>query len=208
MKVTIIFTGTDNPAKQNQRIEVAEGCTVRAALAQAGVPTENVSVNVDRVKGSLDDKLGANSSVTVTMTNLKGAAQAVISFEEILAFGTKPPVVTGNAVDQAMAEVAEEASKVHKTIVKGLLGTMKDEAARVNANLAKAEKALEDAKEEVAELLYATEQLKKNNIFSLIGFAGMKGYASTYCSQMGCEVPPSDSPLWATSAPKCKKANR
>lgn len=204
MKVTIIFTGTNDPAKQNQRIEVEDGTTVRRALAQAGVPTENVSVNVDRVKGSLDDVLGANSSVTVTMTNLKGAAPAVISFEEILAFGTQQPKIDGDAVEQALAEVAEEASRVHKTIVKSLLGTMKGEAARVNSNLKAAEKALAEANQEVAELAYASDQLRKNNIFSLIGFAGMKGYASDYCRQMGCEVPASNSPLWATSPPKEK----
>ena len=202
MKVTIIFTGTNDPAKQNQRIEVEEGTTVRNALAKAGVPTQDVSVNVDRVKGSLDDVLGANSSVTVTMTNLKGAAPAVISFEEILAHGTQAPKIEGDAVEQALAEVAEEASKVHKTIVKGLLGTMKSEAARVNSNLKAAQKALAEANQEVEELKYASDQLRKNNIFSLIGFAGMKGYASDYCPQMGCEVPASNSQLWATSPPK------
>lgn len=202
MKVTIIFTGTNDPAKQNQRIDVEEGTTVRRALAQAGVPTDNVTVNVDRVKGSLDDVLGANSSVTVTMTNLKGAGPAVISFEEILAFGTAQPTVSKDAVEQALAEVAEEASKVHKTIVKELLGTLKECAATVNARVIAAEKALASAKSDSEELVYATNELKKNNIFSLIGFAGLKGYAKGYCDRMGCEVPPSNSPLWATSAPK------
>ena len=204
MKVTIIFTGTNDLSKQSQRIEVAEGATVRAALVQAGVPTESVSVSVDRAVGSLDQVLGANSSVCVTMKNLKGAAPAVISFEEILAWGTQTPKVEADAVEQALAEVAEEASKVHKTIVKGLLGTMKSEAVRVNNNLKAAEQALKEAQAEVAELTYASDQLRKNNIFSLIGFAGMKGYASDYCRQMGCEVPPTNSPLWATSPPKEK----
>lgn len=203
-KVTVIWMGTNDPAKQNQRIDVADNATVRQALSQANVPTNDVLVNVNRVKGSLDQVVGANDMITVTNTNLKGAAEAVISFEDILAWGKGEPKVANDVLSKALDEVAKEGAEEHLSIVKDLVGTMKSSAICVNKQVAAAEKALVEAKERAGELAYATEQLRKGNIFSLLGFAGMKGYASEYCSRMGCEVPANNSPLWATSAPKAK----
>ena len=202
VKVTVIWMGTNDPARQNQRIDVVDNATVRQALSQANVPTNDVIVNVNRVKGSLDQVVGANDMITVTNTNLKGAAEAVISFEDILAWGKGNPKVANDVLSQALNEVAKEGAEEHLSIVKDLVGTMKSSAVCVNKQVAAAEKALADAKDRAAELAYATEQLRIGNIFSLLGFAGMKGYASDYCARMGCEVPANNSPLWATSAPK------
>lgn len=204
-KVTVIWMGTSDPAKQNQRLDVTDGSTVSQALAQGGVPTNDVLVNVNRVKANLSDIVGANDLITVTQTNLKGAADAVVSFEDILAWGKGDVKVANDVLDQALQEVAKEGAEQHLSIVKDLLGVLKEQAARVNRNVAAAQKALDAANAEAGELAYATDQLRQRNIFSLIGFAGMKGYAAEFCSRMGCEVPANNSPLWSTTAPKAAK---
>lgn len=200
-KVTVVWMGTNDPARQQQRIEVSDGATVAQALSQAGVPTNDVLVNVNRVKADLKDPVGANDLITVTQTNLKGAAAAV-TFEDILAWGKGEAKVAGDVLEQAMQEVAAEGAKEHIAIVKDLVGSLKSEATCVNKQVAAAEKALVEAKERAAELAYATEQLRNGNVFSFLGFAGLKGEAASYCRRMGCEVPANNSPLWATSPPK------
>lgn len=201
-KVTVIWMGTNDPARQQQRIEVPDGATVATALSQAGVPTHDVLVNVNRVAQKLDHPVGANDLITVTQTNLKGAAEAVVTFEDILAWGKGEAKVASNVLEQARLEVAQEGAKEHVAIVKDLLGTLKSEAACVNRQVAAAEKALAEAKDRAVELAYATDQMSKGNVFSFIGFAGLKGDAGSYCRRMGCEVPANNSPLWATSPPK------
>ena len=204
-KVTVIWMGTSDPARQNQRLDVTDGSTVSQTLSQAGVPTDNVLVNVNRQKASLSDVVGANDMITVTQTNLKGAVDAVVSFEQILAWGKGEVKVAGDVLEQAMQEVAKEGAEEHLAIVKDLLAVLKEQAACVNSQVSSAQKALDAANERAAELAYATEQLRQRNIFSLIGFAGLKGYASEYCRRMGCEVPANNSTLWATSPPKAGK---
>lgn len=201
-KVTVIYMGASDVSKQNQRIEVSDGATVRDALAKAGVPTDNVLVNVNRVKGSLDQVVGNSDMITVTQTNLKGAAEALLTFDDIRNWGKGEAVVTGDVVAEAMKEVAEEGAKAHKAIVKEVLGLAKASAASVNKAVADAEKQLKAAQESAAEFNYAYDQLKSGNIFSLLGFASLKEQAPHYCARMGCEVPANDSDVWATSAPK------
>lgn len=201
-KVTVIWMGTNDPARQQQRIEVPDGATVATALSQAGVPTHDVLVNVNRAPQKLDHLVGANDLITVTQTNLKGAAEAAVSFEEILAWGKGDVKVAGDVLEKAMLEVAAEGSKEHIAIVKDLVSTLKSEASCVNKQVSNAEKALAEAQERAQELAYATNQLRQGNIFSFLGFAGLKGEAGSYCRRMGCEVPANNSPLWATSPPK------
>lgn len=201
-KVSVIFAGSSDVSKQFQKPTVEENSSIRQVLGQCGIPTDNVHVNLDGVSTSLDSPVGPNSRITVTATNLKGA---VVSFDEILAWGTGKGVVADNVLEQAMAELAEEGAKAHKQIVKELVEVMQDEANCANSALIAAKKALAAAEENVAELAYASEQLKEGNIFSLLGYAGLKGEARHYCNRMGCEVPAANSQVWATSPPKAEK---
>lgn len=202
VKVTVNWMGTSDPAKQIQRVEIQPGGTVRDALTAAGVPTENVSVNVNRVKASLDQEATHSDKITVSQSDLKGAA--VIAFEDILNWGKNETTVANNVVQEALAEMTAEAAKSHKAIVKDLIAVMQDQAADVNAEVIRAEKALAAAKSAEAELAYASEELNKGNIFSLLGFANMKDQARYYCSRMGCAVPANNSPVWATSPQKAE----
>ena len=202
-RVTCVYAGTNDPAKQTQKIEVTEGSSYRDILGRCGFPTSDVHVNVNRVaQPNLDATAGPNDFITVTKTNLKGATPAVVSFEDILKWGTGNTTVATDAVDKALNEISEEGAKQHTAIVKELVVVMKEEAGRVNGNIEKAQKALAAAEKDASELAYATSQLRTGNIFSLLGFAGRKDEAYYFCDKMGCAVPANNSPLWATSPPK------
>lgn len=196
--VTVFWMGTNDQGKANQRIAVDAGTTVRGALSKAGVPTDNVVVNVNRVKASLDQEVGPNDQISVTPTNLKGAA---IDFSEILAWGKGEGKIGDGLVEKALAERAKKGAEQHIAIIDELIDVMQSEATTANAAVAAAEKALAKAQSNAAELAYASAQLSAGNPFSLLGFAGRKHEAAYYCGRMGCAIPASNSPVWATSAP-------
>lgn len=197
--VTVFWMGTNDQTKANQRIAVDAGTTVRGALSKAGVPTDNVVINVNRVKGSLDQEVGPNDQISVTPTNLKGAA--AIDFSEILAWGKGEVKIGDGLVAKALAARAEKGAEQHLAIIDELIDVMQAEATTANAAVAAAEKALAKAVAAKAELEYASAQLSAGNPFSLLGLSGRKHEAAYYCSRMGCAVPASNSSVWATSAP-------
>ena len=197
--VTVFWMGTNDQTKANQRIAVDAGTTVRGALSKAGVPTDNVVINVNRVKGSLDKEVGPNDQISVTPTNLKGAA--AIDFSEILAWGKGEVKIGEGLVEKALAERAKKGAEQHLAIIDELIDVMQAEATTANAAVAAAEKALAKAVAAKAELEYASAQLSAGNPFSLLGLSGRKHEAAYYCSRMGCAVPASNSSVWATSAP-------
>jgi hypothetical protein len=200
--VTVIYLGTNDAARANQKVAMNDGETVSQALTKAGVPTQNVHVKVNRVDANLEDQVGPNDSITVTVTNLKGAG---IEFEDILAWGKAPVAIGDDVVAKAMAKRAEKGAEAHVEIVDELVDVMQREAETVNAQIARAEKALADARDQEAQLKYASEQLSKGNIFSLLGFAGLKHLSPSYSSRMGCACPANNSTLYATSPPKAAK---
>lgn len=199
-KVTCVYAGTNDPAKQTQKIEVTEGTTYREILGRCGFPTSDVHVNVNRAaQANLDAPAGNTDFITVTKTNLKGAA---VDFQDILNWGTGDAKVAEGAVAEAMAERTEKAAKIHKGLIGEVLDMAQEEMSDANTALVAAKKALADAEERVAEGAYAIGQLDKRNIFSVLAFAGRKDLGAYYCSKMGCAVPANNSPLWATSPPK------
>jgi|GEM_PF-4652665 len=211
LRITVIFLGSNDPAKVNQRIEVNPGSTVRDALVRAGVPTDNVVVNLNRAPATLNSIVNNSDSISVSMANLKGASDMVeevpkiaLTFTDIVNFGSKDSadVVNKNLVQKALAKRAEEGSKKLVDVVGGLLDEAQAEAHARNTRVAELEKSLAAAKKDVAELSYSVDQLGTGNPFSILGLLGRKDEAYDLCADLGCAVPENDSPVWATLPPK------
>jgi hypothetical protein len=199
-RVTCIYAGTNDPAKQTQRIEVTDGTTYREVIGRCGFPTDGIHVNVNHAaQKNLDAPAGNADLITVTRIDLKGAA---VDFQAILDWGTGDAKVAEGAVAEAMAERTKKAAEIHKGLIGEVLDIAQTEMSDANTALVAAKKALANAEERVTEGAYAIGQLDKRNIFSVLAFAGRKDLGAWYCSKMGCAVLANNSPLWATSPPK------
>lgn len=208
MRVRVFNTGSStNP---DQWVNVDAGSTVRTALATGRVPTENVSVRVNRQDASLDDVLSPEDQIVVTAKNLKGAADEVVpmdvdaikmSVEEIINWGTGEGKVRTGVVGKALAQQAEEAQGKLLKVVKGLIEEARPQSAYANKQIADLEKALAEAKDHKVRFSYALSQLvTKENPFALLALMGRKHEAACLCAAIGCDVPDAKSPLWKTSA--------
>jgi hypothetical protein len=206
MRVRVFYTGSST--SPDQYVNVDAGSTVRAALIAAKVPTENVSVRVDRQDASLDDVVGPESQIVVTAKNLKGAADEVVdidainmSVEEIIGWGTGEGKVRSGVVGKALAQQAEEAQGKMLKVVKGLIEEARPQSAHANKQIVTLEKALAEAKDHKARFSYALAQLvNKDNPFALLALTGRRHEAAALCQAIGCDVPDVKSPLWKTSA--------
>lgn len=205
MRVRVFYTGSSsNP---DQYVDVAAGSTVRTALSTAGVPTESVSVRVNRTDATLDQVLGAEDQIIVTAKNLKGAADEVeatagitMTVEQIIGWGSGPGSVATGVVGKALAQQAEEAQKVLLKEVQTLIADAKPEAAYINKRIATLTKELAEAQDNQKRFGYSLTQLTtKENPFSLLAFLGRKDRAIALCHAIGCDVPDAKSPLWKTS---------
>jgi hypothetical protein len=208
MRVRVFYTGSStNP---DQYVNVDPGSTVRAALVAAKVPTDSVSVRVNRQDASIDDILSPEDQVVVTAKNLKGAADEVVpmdidainmSVEEIIGWGTGEGKVRTGVVGKALQQQAEEAQGKMLKVVKGLIEEARPQSAYANKQIATLEKALAEAKDHKARFSYALSQLvTKDNPFALLALMGRKHEATALCQAIGCDVPDAKSPLWKTSA--------
>lgn len=213
IRITVMFVGSNDPNKMNQRIEVNPGSTVKDALLKAGVPVDNVVINLNRAPSNLNAVVSNSDVISVSMANLKGAADMVdgpvepkisLTFGDIVKFGSKAAgdVVSGTLVERALAKRAKEGSEKLVEVVGGLIDEAQQEAACRNRQVAAMEKALAEAKKDVAELGYALGQLDAGNPFSLLGLLGRKAEAYELCADLGCAVPENDDEVWATSPKK------
>ena len=206
MRVRVFYTGSSsNP---DQYVDVAAGSTVRTALSTAGVPTESVSVRVNRTDATLDQVLGAEDQIIVTAKNLKGAADEVaegtaaitMTVEQIIGWGSGAGAVPSGVVGKALAKQAEKAQEILLEAVQGLIADAKPEAAYINKRIATLTKELAEAQDSQKRFGYALNQLTvKENPFSLLAFLARKDKAVALCHAIGCDVPDAKSPLWKTA---------
>lgn len=207
MRVRVFYTGSST--SPDQFVNVDAGSTVRTALSMAKVPTENVSVRVDRRDAGLDDVLSPEAQIVVTARNLKGAADEVaadplaaikMSVEQIISWGKGEGKVDGGVVGKALAKQAERAQETLLKAVEGLIAEAKPTAASINRNIESLEKELAEAKDSQARFTYALTQLVQNeNPFALLAVMGRRYEADQLCTAIGCDVPDAKSPLWKTS---------
>lgn len=202
MRVEVFYTGSSTSPQQF--VQVSDGSTVRTALSQAGVPTENVSVRVNRTDATLDTVLGAEDKIVVTAKNLKGAAEVdsiTLTMEQIIGWGKGDGSVASTVVGKAMAKQAERAQELLLDVVQGLIAEAKPTAASINKQIANLEKELAEAKDGQKRFAYALDQLvTKENPFALLAVMGRKDKAASLCHAIGCDVPDAKSVLWKTSS--------
>ncbi len=206
MRVRVFYTGSTT--KPDQYVVVAEGSTVRQALSAGGVPTEGVSVRVDRRDADLDTVVGAEAQIVVTAKNLKGAADEVdplaaikMTVDQVINWGKGDVKLGSGVVGKALAKQAESAQEALLEVVQELIEDAKPVSAANNRRIDALEKELAEAKDNQKRFTYSLQQLiEKENPFALLGVMGQKYRAEELCDTIGCELPDVKSPLWKTSA--------
>lgn len=200
----------NNSTGDNTPVTVEQSATVADALRKAGItPDGNITVRKNRENCTLSDALYDGDRISVTRKDLKGAAPDAapdlatalqVTYEDIVNAGKATPGVANAVVAKAMQKHAEQSNEKLVKVIGGLLSEARDEGPVVNRAVAEAEAALAEAKDNQARFEYAFKRLADSgNIFALLGFLGRKDEAAFICDQLGCAVPPANSPLWHTS---------